>query len=25
PLPFPDDPRCYEYIKEFNFIFTPDG
>jgi len=25
PLPFPDDPRCYEHIKEFNFIFTPDG
>ena len=25
PLPFPDDPRCNEHIKEFNFIFTPDG
>ena len=25
PLPFPDDPRCYEHIKEFNFKFTPDG
>ena len=25
PLPFPGDPRCYEHIKEFNFIFTPDG
>jgi colicin import membrane protein len=25
PLPFPDDPRCYEHIKEFNFIFSPDG
>jgi len=24
PLPFPDDPRCYEHIKEFNFVFNPD-
>jgi len=23
PLPFPDDPRCYEKNKEFNFKFTP--
>jgi colicin import membrane protein len=25
PLPFPDDSRCYEFIKEFNFEFNPDG
>ncbi len=25
PLPFPDNPNYYEFIKEFNFIFTPDG
>ena len=25
PLPFPDEPRYYEFIKEFNFKFVPDG
>ena len=25
PLPFPDNPRYYEFIKQFNFIFTPEG
>lgn len=25
PLPFPDNPRYYEFIKSFNFKFTPDG
>ena len=25
PLPFPDDPRCYEFLKEFNFEFYPEG
>ena len=24
PLPFPDEPRYYEFIKEFNFKFVPD-
>ena len=24
PLPFPDEPRYYEFIKEFNFKFAPD-
>jgi len=24
PLPFPDNPKYYEYIKEFNFKFAPD-
>ena len=25
PLPIPDDPRCYEFIKEFEFEFLPEG
>ena len=25
PLPFPDNPKYYEFIKQFNFIFTPEG
>ena len=25
PLPIPDDPRCYEIIKEFEFDFLPEG
>ncbi len=25
PLPFPTNPKYYEYIKEFDFIFKPDG
>ena len=25
PLPFPTDPRYYEYISEFNFLFNPGG
>ncbi len=25
PLPFPDELRYYEFIKEFNFKFVPDG
>ena len=24
PLPFPDNPRYYEFIKEFNFKFAPE-
>ena len=24
PLPFPGEPRFYEYLKEFNFIFKPE-
>ncbi|MDG2236891.1 MAG: cell envelope integrity protein TolA [Arenicellales bacterium] len=23
PLPFPTEPRYYEYLKEFNFVFKP--
>jgi colicin import membrane protein len=23
PLPFPTEPRYYEYLKEFNFVFNP--
>ena len=23
PLPFPEDPRYYEFIKEFHFVFRP--
>jgi len=25
PLPFPDEERFYEYLKEFNFIFKPES
>ena len=25
PLPFPGEPRFYEYLKEFNFIFKPES
>ena len=25
PLPFPDEGRFYEYLKEFNFIFKPES
>ena len=25
PLPFPDNPKYYEFIKEFQFKFNPDG
>lgn len=25
PLPFPTEPRYYEYLKEFNFVFNPDS
>ena len=25
PLPFPTDPRYYEYISEYNFLFNPGG
>ena len=25
PLPFPDNPKYYEFIKQFNFKFSPDG
>jgi len=24
PLPFPAEPKYYEFIKEFNFKFAPD-
>ena len=24
PLPFPSDPKYYDYIKEFDFKFSPD-
>ena len=23
PLPIPSDPRFYEYLKEFEFVFSP--
>ena len=25
PLPFPDEERFYEYLKEFNFVFKPES
>ena len=25
PLPFPDNPKYYEFIKEFNFLFSPEN
>ena len=25
PLPFPGNPKYYEFIKEFQFKFNPDG
>ncbi|MCY4226532.1 MAG: cell envelope integrity protein TolA [Gammaproteobacteria bacterium] len=25
PLPFPSNPKYYDYIKEFNLLFNPDG